>query len=209
MIAKTFIERPVAAIVSAILISLLGLIAMVLLPRAMYPDITPPNITISGIYVGANATTVEETVLTPIENAINGVPDLMYIQGKTTNYGNFLIEVTFETGTNINDALLEVQNRIRQVEPILPEEVRRSGVGIQKSIPTLLKYVMFFSPNQTHSVEFITNYVKINVLPEISRIKGVGQAILEGAPFAMRVWLDPGKMMQFKISPQQVVHRLF
>ena len=208
MIAKTFIERPVAAIVSAILISLLGLIAMVLLPRAMYPDITPPNITISGIYVGANATTVEETVLTPIENAINGVPDLMYIQGKTTNYGNFLIEVTFETGTNINDALLEVQNRIRQVEPILPEEVRRSGVGIQKSIPTLLKYVMFFSPNQTHSVEFITNYVKINVLPEISRIKGVGQAILEGAPFAMRVWLDPGKMMQFKISPQQVVQAI-
>jgi HAE1 family hydrophobic/amphiphilic exporter-1 len=159
MIARFFIQRPVSAIVCCILITMIGLIALFQLPRALHPDIIPPNVQISGSYTGANALTIEQTVLAPLEKAINGALGMIYLQSNATNSGTFTINATFEVGVNVNDALVEIQTRVRQAEPALPEEVRRIGLNLKKVSPSMLRYFFFHSPNNTHDINFLSNYL--------------------------------------------------
>jgi HAE1 family hydrophobic/amphiphilic exporter-1 len=204
MIANFFIQRPIAAIVSALLLVLIGVISIIVLPTALYPDISPPNITISGSYVGANAKTIEETVLIPIENALSGIPNMMYVQSNATAYGVFAINITLEIGSDTNEALVEVKNRLSQAESVLPEEVKKAGILTEKVSPTILKYILFYSPNKTHDISFISNYIRLFIQTEIAKLPGVGKADINAYPFAMRIWLDPNKMAQLKIAPQDV-----
>ncbi len=161
MIANTFIKRPVTAIVISIVIVILGIISITNLPVSQYPDITPPVVQVSGNYIGANAQAVEQSVAIPIESQVNGVPGMAYIQSNSTNTGQMSMNVTFNIGTDIDIAALDVQNRVNIAYPQLPNEVKNLGVTIRKRTPSILMVIAVYSPKRTHSVEFIDNYTNI------------------------------------------------
>lgn len=204
MIAETFIRRPVTAIVISIVLVLVGIIAMMNLPVAQYPDISPPTVSVSANFTGADAQTVEETTTTPLETQINGSPGMQYITGNSTASGQSSITATFEVGTNIDIAALDVQNRVSVAEPTLPDVVKRLGVTVRKRNPTNIAVLAFYSPNRTHDISFIDNYVNIYVQDALKRVKGVGDITAFGNDFSMRIWLDPGKLAALGISPAEV-----
>jgi The (Largely Gram-negative Bacterial) Hydrophobe/Amphiphile Efflux-1 (HAE1) Family len=208
MIANTFIKRPVTAIVISIVIVITGLLAMGDLPVAQYPNITPPVVQVSGAFTGADAQTVEQNVTTPVEVQINGTPGMSFLQSNSTSDGRTTMNVTFEVGTDIDIAALDVQNRVSFATPQLPDDVKRLGLTVRKRNPSILMLVALFSPNGTHSVPFLDNYANIYVKDALGRVKGVGDVFSRADDFSMRVWLQPDRLAQLGITASEVVAAL-
>src|SRR5579859_629315 len=200
MIADVFIKRPVTAIVTSIVIVLVGLIAMSSLPIAQYPDITPPTVNVTGVFTGADAQTVEQTTTTAIETQINGSPGMSYMQSNSTSSGQSSITVTFDVGTNVNIATLDVQNRVSIAEPPLPDAVKRLGLITRKRNPSIMVALAIYSPHETHDALFIGNYTNIYLKDALQRVKGVGDIVTRGADFGMRIWLNPDKLASLGLS---------
>ena len=205
MIADTFIKRPITAIVISMTLVILGILAILTLPVSQYPDITPPVVQVSSQYVGADATTVEQTVTTPIELQINGVPGMSYIQSSSTDDGRSSMNVYFDIGTDIDVATTDVQNRVNIANPILPDMVKRLGVTVRRRNPTGLMIVALFSPKGTHNIRFLDNYTNIFVRDALLRVKGVGDIFSRTDDFSMRIWLKPDKMASLGLSAQDVL----
>ncbi len=205
MIANTFIKRPVTAIVISIVIVILGIIAILNLPVSQYPDITPPVVQVSGTYIGANAEAVEQSVAIPIESQVNGVPGMSYIQSNSTNTGQMSMNVTFNLGTDVDIAALDVQNRVNIAFPQLPNDVKNLGVTIRKRTPSILMVISVYSPHGTHSVEFIDNYTNIFIKDALLRVPGVGDVFTRADDFSMRIWLDPDKLALMGLTPMDVI----
>lgn len=208
MIAETFIKRPVTAIVISVVIVLVGIIAMATLPIAQYPDITPPTVNITGNFTGADAETVEQTTTTPIETQVNGSPGMDYISSNSTSSGQSTITATFNVGTDINIATLDVQNRASVAQPTLPDAVKRLGITVRKRNPAIMVALAFYSPNGTHDAKFIGNFTNIYMRDVLQRVPGVGDIITRGADFSMRVWLNPDKLAALNLSPADVTNAL-
>lgn len=204
LISKTFINRKNTTIVIAIILVILGVISIFSLPVAQLPDIAPPQVVVRANYVGADAQTVEQTVTTPLENSINGVPGAMYITSTSANDGSSNISITFNVGTDPDIAALDVQNRVNLALPSLPEAVRRTGVIVRKRTNNTLMIIALKSPKATHDRAFLDNYINIHLLPEISRVEGVGDVNAFAQDYSMRIWLDPVKMAALGITPAQV-----
>ena len=203
--AKFFIERPIFAWVLALLILIGGALSLNNLPVTAYPSIAPPQVTVSATFPGASAQVVEETVTTVIEEEMSGIAGLMYVTSDSSRNGTASIVLTFETGTDVNIAGIEVQNRIKRVEAKLPASVMSQGVTVDKTRPDFLMIVALYSPNGTKNVTDLADYIDSRVLGEIRRLPGVGNAELFGAKYAMRIWLDPKRMAAFQITPDEVV----
>lgn len=208
MISEVFIKRPVTSIVISLVIVLVGLIAMALLPISQYPDITPPTVSINGMYTGADAQTVEQTTTTAIETQVNGVPGMAYMSSNSTSSGQSSITVTFDIGTNIDIATLDVQNRVSVAEPTLPELVKRLGLTVRKRNPSIFMALAIYSPNGTHDATFIGNYTNIYLKEALMRVKGVGDIITRGDDFGMRIWLNPEKLASLNMTPAEVTAAL-
>ena len=207
MISETFIRRPKFAMVVSIVIVLAGLISIPILPVAEFPDITPPQVQVSANFPGANAQTLVDAVAGPIEQRVNGVEGMIYMQSTSSNDGSYTLNVTFEFGVDPDQAQVNVQNLVSQAEPLLPEEVkRRQGVRVKKQSTDMLMVINVWSPNESLSPEFISNYSSINVADVISRVKGVAEANNMGAlDYGMRVWLDPDRMATLSLTSDDVV----
>ncbi|MCM5527400.1 efflux RND transporter permease subunit [Parasegetibacter sp. NRK P23] len=204
MIADVFIKRPVTAIVVSIVIVLVGVISLINLPVAQYPDISPPTVSINGNFTGADAQTVEQTTTTPIETQVNGTPGMTYMSSNSTSSGQSSITVNFEVGTDINIATLDVQNRVSVAEPTLPDAVKRLGLTVRKRNPSIMVALAFYSPNGTRDANFIGNYVNLYVKDAIQRVKGVGDVLSRADDFGMRIWLNPEKMAALGMTPAEV-----
>lgn len=202
---RIFIDRPILSCVIAVLIFFVGAISLVNLPMEQYPDIAPPTISVSTNYTGANAETVQKSVIVPLEEAINGVEDMLYMTSSSTNNGSGDITVYFRQGTDPDLATINVKNRVAEAEGLLPAEVTKVGVTVQKRQNSLLKIISLHSPDNTFDQNFISNYFSINIEPRLSRIKGVGNVMLMGAEYAMRIWLNPSKMAQYGLVPSDVI----
>ncbi|KAA9130912.1 efflux RND transporter permease subunit [Marinihelvus fidelis] len=206
MISTTFIKRPKLAMVIAVVTVMCGLIAIPLLPVGEFPNITPPQVTVSASYPGANAQTVIDAVAGPIEQEVNGVENMIYMQSTASNSGNYSLSVTFEYGTDPDLAQVNVQNRVDQALRLLPEEVSQGGVRVQKQSTDMLMVINVFSPEGTLTPEFISNYSKINVSDVLARINGISAANNLGSlDFAMRVWLNPDRMASLGLATEDVV----
>ena len=208
MIADTFIKRPVTAIVISVVIVLVGLISMSVLPVAQYPDITPPTVSIVGLFTGADAQTVEQTTTTAIETQVNGTPGMSYMASNSTSSGQSSITVTFDVGTDVNIATLDVTNRVNIAQPALPDAVKRLGLTTRKRNPSIMLALAIYSPNGTHNANFIGNYTNIYLKDALQRVKGVGDIITRGADFGMRIWLNPEKLASLGLSSSDVVNAL-
>lgn len=204
MISEVFIRRPVTSIVISIVIVLVGVLAMMNLPVTQYPDISPPVVSVSANYTGADAQTVEQSVATPVETQINGTPGMAYITSTNTSTGQMNMSVTFEVGTDIEIATLDVQNRASIAQPSLPEEVRRLGVTVRKRNPSIMMVIGIYSPNGTHDIKYLDNYTNIFVRDALLRVKGVGDINALGQDFSMRIWLQPDKLAQYGISANEI-----
>jgi HAE1 family hydrophobic/amphiphilic exporter-1 len=208
MIADTFIKRPVTAMVISIVIVAVGLIALNILPIAQYPDITPPQVEISGVYTGADAQTVEQTTTTAIETQVNGTPGMSYLTSTSTSDGRSDIAVTFDVGTNIDIATLDVQNRVSVAQPALPDVVKRLGLTTKKRNPNIMMVVALFSPHGTKDATFLGNYCNIYLRDALLRVKGVGDIVSFGDDFGMRIWLNPDKLASLNMSVNDVIGAL-
>lgn len=200
----TFINRPVLSTVISIFIVILGVVGMLWLPITQYPDIAPPTIQVSTTYTGADAKTVLNSVIAPIEEQINGAEGMTYIQSTATNTGSATITVYFEQGFDPDMAAVDVQNRVAKAQSMLPAEVTRVGVITQKRQTSMLLVFSLLSPDGKFEQKFIENYMKINVIPQIQRVNGVGDAMVMGADYSMRIWLKPDAMAQHNLMPSDV-----
>jgi HAE1 family hydrophobic/amphiphilic exporter-1 len=202
---STFIKRPLLSVVISVIISLLGLLAMVALPMAQFPSVAPPEVNVTIEYTGANAETVTKAAIVPLERAINGVPGMKYMSSDAGNDGVGVVQVIFEVGTDPNEAAVNVQNRVAAVMGELPEEVIKNGVKIAKEENAMLMYLNIYSKDPSLSEKFLYNYADINVLAELKRVKGVGYADILGAKeYAMRIWLKPDKMLAYGVSTEDI-----
>ena len=208
MIAETFIKRPVTAIVISVVIVLVGIIAMTTLPVAQYPDITPPTVTISGNFTGADAQTVEQTTTTAIETQVNGTPGMTYMSSNSSSSGASSINVNFEIGTDINIAALDVQNRVSVAQPALPDAVKRLGLTVRKRNPSIMVALALYSPNGTHDATFIGNYANIYLKDAMQRVKGVGDIVSRADDFGMRIWLSPEKLANLSMTTNDILAAL-
>lgn len=204
MISDIFIRRPITAIVISILLVVVGAIAIKVSPISQYPNIAPPTVTVNAVYTGADAITVEQTVTTLIESQINGTPGMTYMTSNSTSDGRSTITVTFDIGTDLDVASLDVQNRVAIAEPSLPESVRRLGVTTKKANNDVLMVLGLISPKGTYDQNFLSNYVNLYVRDALMRVNGVGDVTSFGQPFSMRVWLNADKMAQMNISPAEI-----
>ena len=209
MFSKFFIFRPVFALVISIVVVILGLITLPTLPIESMPDITPPTVSVSTAYPGASATVVEETVTTPIEQNVNGVEDMIYMQSKSTGAGTMDLTVTFEIGTDVDMAAVLTQNKVSVAEPLLPEEVKRQGVQVKKKATNLTLMVNLISPDGTHDELFLSNYATTRVKDVLARVNGVGEVQSMGAKdFGMRIWLSPDLLKARGLTTDDVVNAL-
>lgn len=205
---RTFIDRPILSCVISVLILLVGIISLVNLPMEQYPDIAPPTISVSASYTGANAETVQKSVVVPLEEAINGVENMLYMTSTSTNTSSGSIMVYFNQGTDPDMATVNVKNRVAEAEGLLPAEVTKVGVTVQKRQNSMLKILALYSPDDSYDRNFINNYFSINIEPRLSRIKGVGNVMIMGDEYAMRIWMNPAKMAQYKLVPDDVINIL-
>jgi HAE1 family hydrophobic/amphiphilic exporter-1 len=202
-VAEFFVRRPIVAIVIAIVTVIVGGVALGGLPVAQYPEITPPMVTVSGSYTGANATNVEQSVATPIEQKVNGVENMIYMKSTNSSDGRMSLEVSFEVGTDLDMANVLAQNRVSEAQAVLPEEVKRQGVTVKKKLAFPLLLLSLVSPGGTYDEQFLTNYATINIIDELSRIRGVGQAEVLGGSvteYAMRVWVRPDQLAKLNLT---------
>mgnify|MGYP001039184287 CR=1 FL=1 len=204
MTLKHFIARPVLAAVISIVIVLGGIIGVATLPVEQYPDIAPPTVMVRASYPGASAETIQKSVIIPLEEAINGVENMMYITSTATNAGTATIEVFFKQGTDPDMAAVNVQNRVSMAQGLLPAEVTKVGVTTQKRQNSMLMVFSLYDETDSYNIEFIENYANINLIPEIKRVKGVGDANVLGQDYSMRIWLKPDVMAQYKLVPTDV-----
>jgi AcrB/AcrD/AcrF family protein len=204
--SRFFIDRPIFAAVLSAFVVLAGLAAMRVLPVAQYPEIAPPVVTVQAVYPGASAQVLEQTVAAPLENQINGVEHMIYMNSTSTSQGVVQIQVTFDIGTDPDKAALNVNNRVKQAEPRLPLEVRRQGVTVEKGSSAFLQVLAFYSPEGRHSDVFISNYVTLNVLDLLKRVPGTTNVQIFGAKdYAMRIWVQPDRMTQHRLTPADLI----
>ena len=201
---RTFIDRPILASVISVLILLLGIIGLTQLPIEQFPEIAPPTVSVSATYTGANAETVQKSVIVPLEEAINGVENMMYMTSTASNSGSARITIYFRQGTDPDMATVNVQNRIATAQGLLPAEVTKSGINVRKRQTSNIKQLAAYSPDDSFDRLFLTNYMKINIEPRLSRIAGVGDVSVFGDDYAMRIWLDPNKMKKYGLMPSDI-----
>lgn len=199
-----FINRPVLSTVISILIVILGIIGLATLPVTQYPDIAPPTVSVEATYTGANAQTVLNSVIAPLEDQINGVENMMYIQSSASNNGSADISIYFNQGTDPDMAAVNVQNRVSMAQGLLPAEVTKVGVTTQKRQNSMLLIFSLYDAEDKYNIEFIENYAKINLIPEVQRVKGVGDANVMGQDYSMRIWLKPDVMAQYNLVPSDI-----
>ena len=208
-ISKFFIDRPIFAGVLSVLILLGGVIALFQLPISEYPEVVPPSVVVHAQYPGANPKVIAETVAAPLEEQINGVEDMLYMQAQANSDGNLTLTVTFRLGTDPDKATQLVQNRVNQALPRLPQDVQRLGITTIKSSPTLTMVVHLISPDNRYDMTYLRNYALLNVKDRLARIQGVGEVQLWGSgDYAMRVWLDPQKVAQHNLTANDVVNAI-
>src|ERR1700733_9421271 len=208
MIANTFIKRPVTAIVIAVVLIISGTICIFNLAVDQYPNISPPSVSITGQYTGADAQTVEQTVAIPIEEQVNGSPGMEYMQSTNTNTGNVGVSVTFNVGTNVHIAALNVQNRVGIAAPLLPSVVSRLGLTVRARNPSMLLMIAVYSPKGTHNITFLDNYTNVFIEDALLRVPGVGDVTARTDQFSMRIWMNPDKMASYSLTPADVVSAL-
>ncbi|MCH5169418.1 MAG: efflux RND transporter permease subunit [Prevotellaceae bacterium] len=201
---RTFIDRPILSGVISVLIVLVGLIALSRLALEQFPEIAPPTVRVSATYTGANAETVQKSVIVPLEEAINGVEGMMYMSSSASNTGSASISVFFRQGTDPDMAMVNVQNRVATVQGRLPSDVVKGGLTVRKRQTSNIKQITLYSPDDTFDRTFLANYTKINIEPRLSRIPGVGEVNVIGADYSMRIWLDPLKMARYGLSPDDI-----
>ena len=199
-----FINRPVLSTVISILIVILGLIGLVTLPITQYPDIAPPTVSVRATYQGANAQTVLNSVIAPLEDQINGVENMMYMTSNAANNGSADISIYFKQGTDPDMAAVNVQNRVSMAQGLLPAEVTKVGVTTQKRQTSMLMVFSIYDENDQYNIEFLENYANINLIPEVKRVNGVGDASVLGMDYSMRIWLKPDIMAQYKLIPNDI-----
>lgn len=204
MNVKTFIDRPILSGVISVTIIIVGLIGLSQLPIEQFPDIAPPTVRVSATYTGANAETVMKSVITPLEEQLNGVENMMYMTSTATNTGAATISVYFKQGTDADMSVVNVQNRVASAQGLLPAEVTKSGITVRKRQSNTLKSISLYSPDDSYDSNFLTNYLKINIEPQLSRIAGVGDVNIWGASYSMRIWLDPQRMAQYGLMPSDI-----
>lgn len=204
MSIKAFIDRPITSVMISVTIVILGIISLIALPLEQFPDIAPPTVKVSATYTGANAETVMKSVVTPLEASINGVENMQYITSTASNNGTCVITIVFKQGSDPNMAVVNVQNRVAAAQGLLPSEVIKSGINVRKTQNSNLKFITLYSPHGTYDSKFLTNYLKINVEPRLARIPGVGEVNVFGADYALRIWLDPGKMKTYGLVPADI-----
>lgn len=204
-----FIQRPVLAIVISLVILFIGTLAIKTLPTSQFPEVAPPVVMVSASYPGASAKSLAESVIIPLEQSINGAWGMRYMTSDATSAGEANIQVVFNPGTDINQALVQVSNRVQQVTNRLPTLVQREGVVITPVIPSMLMYVNLYSKDKNANMKYLFNYAGVNMVPELQRINGIGQVrILGSRQYAMRVWLNPDRMRAYKVSPDEVMEAL-
>ena len=199
-----FINRPVLSTVISIFIVLLGIIGLISLPVTQYPDLAPPTISVTTTYTGANAQAVQNSVIAPLEEQINGAQNMTYMTSVATNTGSATITVYFKQGYDVDMAAIDVQNRVAKAQGFLPAEVTKVGVITQKRMTSMLMAIGLYSTNDSYDNEFIENYMKINIIPAVQRISGVGDAMVLGADYSMRIWLKPDVMAQYGLMPSDI-----
>src|SRR6202521_1941807 len=208
-ISHFFINRPIFASVVSIIFVILGAVAFFRLPVAQYPEIAPPTITVTGQYPGASADVVAATVVTPIEQQINGVENMIYLSSNSTADGRFSIAVTFDIGTNLDIAQVQVQNRVATATPRLPQQVQQIGVTVVKSSPDILLAVNLYSPDKSRDALFMSNYANIQIKDLLTRVDGVGSITIFGArDYAMQIWLDPNRLQSLNLTALDVTAAL-
>ena len=209
--AGFFVRRPIVALVIAIIMVIVGLVALKALPVAQYPEITPPMVSVTATYTGANAVNVEQSVATPVEQKVNGVENMIYMKSTNASSGSMELQVSFDVGTDLDMANVLTQNRVSESQALLPEEVKRLGVTVKKQLSFPLLLISLVSPNGTYDAEFLTNYATINVLDELARIRGVGQATVVGGSvfeYAMRVWVKPDQLAKLGLTVPDITDAL-
>src|SRR5215831_16788294 len=208
-ISHFFIDRPIFASVVSVVFVILGAVAFSRLPVAQYPEIAPPIINVTGQYPGASADVVASTVVAPIEQQINGVENMLYMSSNSTGDGRFAIAVTFDLGTNLDIAQVQVQNRVAIAQPRLPADVRNIGVTVTKASPDLMMVVHLVSPDKSRDSLFISNYATIEITDSLTRVDGVGSiSVFGGRDYSMRVWLDPDRLQSVGLTAGDVVTAL-
>lgn len=206
MFSSFFIKNPVFSAVVSIIIVLTGTVSMINLPIEQYPRVIPPQIIVSAAYPGASAETIAKTVAAPIEEQINGANDMIYMNSVASDSGTVSINVFFEVGTNPNDAKIDVNNRVQAALSKLPEQVQRQGVNVRERSPSMLQVVMLHSPSNAHDIKYLSNYALINIVDDLKRISGVGDATIFGAKdYAIRVWIDPQKLAKQKLTTSEII----
>jgi len=208
MIANTFIKRPVTAIVISLVLTIAGVICLFNLAVDQYPNISPPSVSVSGSYTGADAETVEQVMATPIEEQVNGTPGMEYMTSTSTNTGGMSVRVTFDISTNVHIAALNVQNRVGIAAPSLPSVVSKLGLTVRASNPDMLMMVAIFSPKGSHNITFLDNYTNTFIEDAMLRVSGVGDVTARADNFAMRIWMNPDKMASYSLTPADVVSTL-
>ncbi len=206
MFSKIFIERPITAIVLSLFIIIVGTISAFVLPVSNLPEVTPPVVSVSGFYTGANASAVEDAVATPIENKVNGVDNMLYMTSTSANDGSYSLNVTFKLGSNPDIDAVNVQNRVSLARPFLPEEIKRTGLSVKKRSSSMLELVAIYSPKGTHDEKFLDNYANMYIEKAIANVPGVGAVNSFGKNFAMRVWLNPLKMANLHLTTADVIN---
>ncbi|HEY2623267.1 efflux RND transporter permease subunit [Dyella sp. Tek66A03] len=208
-IAQFFVDRPILAGVLSVLIVIAGGIALFRLPISEYPEVVPPTVVVRASYPGANPKVIAETVATPLEEQINGVEGMLYTSSQSTSDGAMTLTVTFALGTDLDNAQVQVQNRVAQAQPRLPQEVQRLGVTTQKSSPDLTMVVHLISPDQRYDMLYLSNYARLHIKDQLARLDGVGDAQIFGAgEYSMRVWLDPQRLAVRQLTTGDVVHAI-
>ena len=206
---RGFIERPVLSTVISIIITLLGLISLFSLPITLFPDIAPPTVQVTAAYPGANAEVVARAVATPIEEAINGVENMTYMTSTSSNDGSMSINVFFKVGTDPDLAAVNVQSRVSRAVNQIPAEVLQAGISTQKQQNSIIMVPLVYSDDPAYDETFLQNYVKINVIPELQRVPGVGQAFVFGAKdYSMRIWLKPDRLAANNLIAQDVLNSI-
>ncbi len=202
-----FIDRPIFATVLAIVITLAGTIAFLLLPVARFPQITPPSVVVSATFPGADASTIEQSVAAPIEVQVNGVPNMIYMDSRSSNDGSYTLNVTFEVGTAQDIAAVDVQNQVAIAQRQLPPDVLRQGVSITKRQPQPLIFIAIKATDPRYDYLFLSNFATLQVYDSLARVQGVGQVLQFGArDYGMRIWLDPGKMARLGVTTRDIAN---